>query len=635
LLSAAPASAEDGNKPAIATAETSYQGARVLRKGIEVEGGQSAPGIYKGDEEEGADIERYSYWQGDTLFLGAYNQETGNSVDAVAEFYWFESSIPKSSDFYVMVIKAKTSPNALNGWKLRQEEDWWTGFWDGNKPCQLVDVNMADMGSAGSIRWDWSVPFQNYGWEPIGSIEVAQSYSVGFDGDAQASGNPLGAFKEGGFLKDITKNANIQAKGQFNKSFSVSSQYTVTLHKWQMFVQGGATHMTWNLVVAPEGSISDDSAYHEYYVVVQAPEGTTAKIDSIDIAASFHKPVSFWFDDWDSLSAGAVSISFTPPIDVECYFDTKAPQGYCAKEGACGSTKPVCMNGKWECPTPDYYEDEETTCDGFDNDCDGKTDENLAEPCETECGFGEAKCWNGIWSECSAPKPKAEICDGKDNDCDGEIDNASDCMETPEEPEEPEEPEAECEKGDKAPKGFCGTEGVCADAAVECVDGEWRCEKPADIESEETLCDNLDNDCDGKTDENLTKMCDTACGKGTITCDNGVWSACQPPPPTQEVCGDGIDNDCDGVKDNCEADDEGDDDEQGEEGPYVDPLPGDQGSNPATPPTSETPAAAAPQPAAGCNSSGNSGGFGALMAGTLVALLAARPRRRRPVPFAR
>ncbi|MBI5195312.1 MAG: putative metal-binding motif-containing protein, partial [Nitrospirae bacterium] len=61
-------------------------------------------------------------------------------------------------------------------------------------------------------------------------------------------------------------------------------------------------------------------------------------------------------------------------------------------------------------------------------------------------------------------------------------------------------------------------------------------------------------DCDGSTDENLTHS--TSCGvgacasTGTETCTAGVWggNTCTPGTPSAEVC-DNIDNDCDGQTD--------------------------------------------------------------------------------------
>ncbi|HEY5944071.1 MAG TPA: vWA domain-containing protein [Kofleriaceae bacterium] len=63
-------------------------------------------------------------------------------------------------------------------------------------------------------------------------------------------------------------------------------------------------------------------------------------------------------------------------------------------------------------------------CDGQDNDCDGKVDEDLSRACSTACGAGTETCKSGAWTGCDAPQPQTEICDGDDNDCDGEVDEA-------------------------------------------------------------------------------------------------------------------------------------------------------------------------------------------------------------------
>jgi MYXO-CTERM domain-containing protein len=61
-------------------------------------------------------------------------------------------------------------------------------------------------------------------------------------------------------------------------------------------------------------------------------------------------------------------------------------------------------------------------CDGVDNDCDGKVDEDLSRACSNACGAGTETCSNGAWGGCDAPQPTAEVCDGIDNDCDGQVD---------------------------------------------------------------------------------------------------------------------------------------------------------------------------------------------------------------------
>lgn len=85
----------------------------------------------------------------------------------------------------------------------------------------------------------------------------------------------------------------------------------------------------------------------------------------------------------------------------------------------------------------------------------------------------------------------------------------------------------------------CSSE--CGDGEATCLLGELvNCSAP---QSTPEVCDGVDNDCDLSTDEDLFQPCATDCGDGVEMCINGSWTGCTAAQPQEEICN-GIDDNC-------------------------------------------------------------------------------------------
>ncbi|MCB9611314.1 MAG: hypothetical protein H6722_02540 [Sandaracinus sp.] len=87
---------------------------------------------------------------------------------------------------------------------------------------------------------------------------------------------------------------------------------------------------------------------------------------------------------------------------------------------------------------------------------------------------------------------------------------------------------------------------ACGGGTITCEDGAFTACSGGSARPE--TCDGTDEDCDGAIDEALTRGCANACGSGVERCAAGVFAGCDAPTPSEETC-DGVDQDCDGTVD--------------------------------------------------------------------------------------
>ena len=286
-------------------------------------------------------------------------------------------------------------------------------------------------------------------------------------------------------------------------------------------------------------------------------DGDTDEDDATDAAT--------WYADADSDGFGNITSSY-----VAC----DAPSGYVSDSTDCDDTNSTIKPGATE------------TCDGEDDDCDGDIDEADAVDASTwyrdgdSDGFGDSSTTQIACDEPSGYTVDAtdcddtngtifpgatESCNDADDDCDGDTDEGvtttyyadldGDAYGDPDDSEE-----------------ACTAPANTSTDNTDCDDTD------ADVNPAETeLCNEVDDDCDGETDEDDAADVDTWYRDGDSDGygdPDTTQESCEAPsdyvdddndcddtlgtvyPGAEELC-DGIDNDCDGDADEDSSADAG------------------------------------------------------------------------------
>ncbi len=291
----------------ISDAETSFKGALMLKGDIDVTFDDVTAGILEDDENY-----RYAFFSGNTLYAGVEDRH-GNTTDMIVEFFWFESSIDRGSDFWVAVVKARTTPNIEEGWLLRVEDE----------PVLSLHAETYNEAGNSGFRWDWSIPFESYGWDSYGSVTMESSYGL----NTNAEGAAMVAFEykdkedddDAGTSYGEEVSATVQAKGYMNDSFQIQTRYQITLWRWEMMVQGTPADMDWDLYL-DSWDRQEQNAYHEYMVVMQADEDKGFNLERLELSGNTTDPRWYWWDENSTMSLAINGIQISrPDVDLSDY----------------------------------------------------------------------------------------------------------------------------------------------------------------------------------------------------------------------------------------------------------------------------------------------------------------------------
>lgn len=319
-------------------AETSYRGAQILRGGTSLDDTHTDIVIGRavvGSEGDPAHSRVVGKFIGNTL-NAEVKDENDNTILFNAEFYWFESSVPRGSDFFVAVVKAVNSPNRAEKWVLEHSAN---GTWDfvrpDHGPVLQLRAETDPQLNYGGFRFDWSIPKDDYGVDQVGEVTMTAAYGAGLKGEGSAQYAYAKEFKDGQYCTGYQGSmeygcevgAGTQVNGNLDLTYSVNTRYEIKLFTWDVYSDLSPTTMLWTMFLR-NSAAQVNKAYHEFFITMQTPEGEEFRINKLELLGHYKKPK--WGplpDDRRALSVAVHDIVFRRPKDALDQLETYVPDG--------------------------------------------------------------------------------------------------------------------------------------------------------------------------------------------------------------------------------------------------------------------------------------------------------------------
>ena len=398
-----------------------------------------------------------------------------------------------------------------------------------------LDVNNGNnsglAASASFINTDGAILKGNDGF--IGANAFYNSNTTGQMGANVFPGNPIGKLF---FSGNFNNNVGLIEVDILNNSGPGSGHDQLIIASGHTFNGGGGTLNVQQIGAAPAGD----------YTIVQCEGGTNC------IGSPFsttNLPPCYTI----TYTSSEIYVTKSSPVDAD-------NDGYSLCDGDCDDNNSAVHPNATE------------ICDGIDNNCDGNIDEGVTNTYYQDSdgdGYGNP---NVAVQACSAPSgyvsdntdcddnnsaahPNAtEICDGIDNNCDGNTDEGVTNTYYQDSDADGYGNPSVAVQACSAPSGYVSNDADCNDG------------NSAIHPNATEICDGIDNNCDGNTDEGLINTYYQDSDEDGYGNPNVTVQGCSPPsgyvsnntdcddgnsavhPNATEIC-DGIDNNCDGNTD--------------------------------------------------------------------------------------